>query len=133
MFLACGLGSILSALLGLSPVIILGESFAGILVGGRTGLTAIFTGLLFLVVLPFAPIFTAIPLFASAPVREEKNTEVKHVKRSTQHAIFQLFFLLVYDCISIAFTGFKGFLKGLLGRYFMLSRSTSAQELVIPL
>ena len=63
--------SILSALLGLSPVIILGESFAGILVGGRTGLTAIFTGLLFLVVLPFAPIFTAIPLFASAPVREE--------------------------------------------------------------
>ena len=73
MFLACGLGSILSALLGLSPVIILGESFAGILVGGRTGLTAIFTGLLFLVVLPFAPIFTAIPLFASAPVREEKE------------------------------------------------------------
>ena len=36
-------------------------------VGGRTGLTAMVTGVLFLVSTLFAPIFTAIPSFATAP------------------------------------------------------------------
>ena len=35
--------------------------------GGRTGLTALVTGILFLVSTLFAPIFTAIPSFATAP------------------------------------------------------------------
>ena len=37
------------------------------LIGGRTGLTALTTGLLFLASMFFAPIFTAIPSFATAP------------------------------------------------------------------
>jgi hypothetical protein len=67
-FAACGLGSVVAAALGCSPVIALGESFAGVIVGGRTGLTAIFNGLFFLLAIPLAPIFSSIPTFASAPV-----------------------------------------------------------------
>ena len=67
-FLSCGIGSIAAALMGCSPVIVLGESFAGVFVGGRTGLTSIVMGLCFIVAIPFAPIFKAVPLFASAPV-----------------------------------------------------------------
>ena len=44
------------------------ESAAGIGEGGRTGLTAVTTGILFLVSLFFAPLFTAIPTQATAPV-----------------------------------------------------------------
>ncbi len=35
--------------------------------GGRTGLTTFVTGLLFLIAMFFAPVFTAIPSFATAP------------------------------------------------------------------
>ena len=40
---------------------------AGVAAGGRTGLSSVVTGLLFLVSIFFAPIFTAIPGFATAP------------------------------------------------------------------
>ena len=43
------------------------ESAAGLKVGGRTGLTAIIIGLLFLSCLFFEPIFASIPAFATAP------------------------------------------------------------------
>jgi len=43
------------------------ESSAGVAAGGRTGLTALTTGILFLIAIPFAPIFLAIPGFATAP------------------------------------------------------------------
>ena len=43
------------------------ESASGVAVGGRTGLTALVSALLFLLSTLFAPIFTAIPSFATAP------------------------------------------------------------------
>jgi AGZA family xanthine/uracil permease-like MFS transporter len=43
------------------------ESASGVAVGGRTGLTAIVTGLLFLLSVFFAPLFITIPAFATAP------------------------------------------------------------------
>lgn len=55
------------AVLGTSTTTTFVESSAGVAEGGRTGLTAITTGLLFLVSMLFAPIFTAIPSFATAP------------------------------------------------------------------
>lgn len=56
------------SLLGTSTVTSYVESAAGIGEGGRTGLTAITTGVLFLLSLFFAPIFTSIPPQATAPV-----------------------------------------------------------------
>ena len=43
------------------------ESSAGVGAGAKTGLSSIVTGLLFLLAIFFAPIFTAIPGFATAP------------------------------------------------------------------
>lgn len=56
------------SLLGTSTVTAYIESAAGIGEGGRTGLTAVTTGILFLLSLFFAPIFTSIPPQATAPV-----------------------------------------------------------------
>ena len=55
------------AILGTSTVTTFVESSAGVAVGGRTGLTALTTAVLFLVSTLFAPIFTAVPGFATAP------------------------------------------------------------------
>ena len=65
--LADSIGTSVGAVLGTSTVTTFVESASGVAVGGRTGLTAIVTGLLFLVAMFFAPIFTAIPSFATAP------------------------------------------------------------------
>ena len=56
------------AMLGTSTVTAFVESASGIGEGGRTGLTAVTTGVLFLLSLFFAPVFTAIPTQATAPV-----------------------------------------------------------------
>ena len=55
------------ALMGTSTVTAYVESAAGIGEGGRTGLTAVTTGLLFLVALVLAPLATLIPNAATAP------------------------------------------------------------------
>ena len=55
------------AVLGTSTTTTFVESAPGVAVGGRTGLTAIVTAVLFLLSTLFAPIFTAIPSFATAP------------------------------------------------------------------
>ncbi|MBP0980560.1 MAG: NCS2 family permease [Oscillospiraceae bacterium] len=55
------------AVLGTSTVTTFVESSAGVAVGGRTGLTAMTTGILFLLATLFSPLFTSIPSFATAP------------------------------------------------------------------
>ena len=65
--LADAIGTTAGAVLGTSTVTTFVESASGVAAGGRTGLTALTTGLLFLASTLFAPIFTAIPSFATAP------------------------------------------------------------------
>ena len=55
------------AILGTSTTTTFVESSAGVAEGGRTGLTAVVTGLLFLVAVIFSPLFITIPSFATAP------------------------------------------------------------------
>lgn len=55
------------AVLGTSTVTTFVESASGVAAGGRTGLTAIVTGLLFLLSIVFSPLFLSIPSFATAP------------------------------------------------------------------
>ncbi len=55
------------SVLGTSATFTFVESAAGVSVGGRTGLTAVVTGLFFLASTLLAPVFTAIPSFATAP------------------------------------------------------------------
>ncbi len=62
---ACG--TILGACMGTSTVTSYVESSAGVAAGGRTGLTGVTTAVLFIIALFFAPIFLAIPSFATTP------------------------------------------------------------------
>ena len=65
--LADAIGTSAGAVLGTSTVTTFVESASGVSAGGRTGLTAMVAGLLFLLSTLFAPLFTAIPSFATAP------------------------------------------------------------------
>ena len=60
-------GTVVSSFLGTSTVTSYVESAAGISQGGRTGLTAMTTGVLFLLAVIFSPLFLTIPSFATAP------------------------------------------------------------------
>ena len=65
--LADSIGTMVGACLGTSTITTFVESSSGIAEGGRSGLTAIVSGLFFLLALFFSPIFLAIPSFATAP------------------------------------------------------------------
>ena len=66
--LADAIGTTTGALLGTSTVTSFIESASGIGEGGKTGLTAITTGVLFILSLLFAPLFVAIPTQATSAV-----------------------------------------------------------------
>ncbi len=64
---ADSVGTTVGAILGTSTVTTYVESAAGVSEGGRTGLTALTTAVLFAFALFFAPLFTIIPGAATAP------------------------------------------------------------------
>ena len=66
-FLADASATIVGSLTGTSTVVSYIESSAGVAAGGRTGVTAIVTGLLFVAALFVAPLVGAIPAAATAP------------------------------------------------------------------
>ncbi|MDI3317865.1 MAG: NCS2 family permease [Bacillota bacterium] len=61
------LAAMVGGLFGASSVTTYVESSAGVAEGGRTGLTSLVTGLLFLVSVFFAPLFLMVPSQATAP------------------------------------------------------------------
>lgn len=65
--LADAIGTTVGAMLGTSTITTFVESSSGIAEGGRTGLTSVVTGVLFLVALFLTPLFLTIPAFATAP------------------------------------------------------------------
>jgi len=66
-FFADATSTIVGSLAGTSTVTSYIESAAGVAAGGRTGVAAITTGLLFLIAMFVAPLIGAIPTFATAP------------------------------------------------------------------
>ena len=65
--MADAVGTVVGACLGTSTVTSYVESSAGVAAGGKTGLTALTTAVMFLIAIVFAPIFLAIPGFATTP------------------------------------------------------------------
>ncbi|MWQ07480.1 NCS2 family permease [Glaesserella parasuis] len=61
------LSSVLSGLFGTAPAAVYIESAAGTAVGGKTGLTAVVVGVLFLLMLFFQPLAFLVPGYATAP------------------------------------------------------------------
>lgn len=66
--LSDAIGTVVGACLGTSTVTSYIESASGVAEGGKTGLTAIVTGILFLCALFLAPIFLLVPKAATAPI-----------------------------------------------------------------
>lgn len=62
-----GVTTMLSSSLGCSPTVVFLECLAGVASGARTGFSSIVTGLLFLLSLPFGPIFHNVPACAAVP------------------------------------------------------------------
>ena len=65
--IADSVATMAGALAGTSTVTSYVESASGVAVGGRTGLTSVTVGVLFLITLVFAPLVQAIPAAATAP------------------------------------------------------------------
>lgn len=65
--LADAIATSAGAVLGTSTTTTFVESSSGVAEGGRTGLASVVTGFLFLLAIFLAPVFTAIPGFATAP------------------------------------------------------------------
>lgn len=65
--MADAVATVAGACLGTSTVTTYVESAAGVAEGGRTGLTALSTSVMFAIALFFAPLFTLIPSAATAP------------------------------------------------------------------
>ena len=65
--LSDSIGTVFGAAMGTSTVKSYVESTAGVAAGGKTGLTALSTGVLFLLALVLSPVFLLIPSFATAP------------------------------------------------------------------
>ena len=65
--MADAIGTTVGAVMGTSTITTFVESASGVGAGGRTGLTALVSAVLFLLSTLFAPLFTTIPSFATAP------------------------------------------------------------------
>ncbi len=92
------------AALGTSPVTAYAESAAGIEQGGRTGFTAIVTGILFLLALLIVPIVEIVPKYATAPalimVGLFMAREVKRIDFANMEEAFPAFIIMVMIALS---------------------------------
>lgn len=124
------------AVLGTSTTTTFVESSAGVAVGGRTGLTAVTTAVLFLLATLFSPLFTSIPSFATAPalifvgfLMFESVVEIKFTDNNLTEAI------PAYLCI-IAMPLFYSISEGIcigIISYVVLQAATGKAKKVTPL
>jgi AGZA family xanthine/uracil permease-like MFS transporter len=98
--------TVIGAVLGTSTVTAYVESAAGIEQGGRTGLTSVVTGVLFLLALLFVPIVAIVPLYATAPalimVGLFMMKEVKNIDFSNLEEAFPAFLIIVIMGLSLS-------------------------------
>jgi len=115
------------AMLGTSPVTAYAESAAGIEQGGRTGLTSIVAGVLFLLALVFVPIVEIVPKYATAPalvmvglfmVKEVKRIDFANLEEAFPAFVIMVMIALSYSISTGLAFGFVSFtlLKIVLGK-----------------
>lgn len=120
-------GTMVGSLLGTSTVTSYIESAAGIQEGGRTGLTAVVVGLLFILALFFAPLVGVVPAQATAPILMLVGVlmmgEVVNVKFDDFTEAFPAFLTIVMMPLTFSIAqglafGFMGytFIKAVTGR-----------------
>jgi len=100
------LATILGALLGTSTISTFVESSTGVSAGGKTGLTAVTTAILFLLAIFFLPLFSFIPSSAAASaliyvgillMKNVKNIDFKNIKNAIPSFMTIIIMLLSYS------------------------------------
>jgi AGZA family xanthine/uracil permease-like MFS transporter len=98
------IASMLGALLGTSTTTSYIESAAGIKEGGRTGLTAVVTGILFIAAVIFVPVIEIVPSYATAPalimVGLFMMKEVKRIEFDSLETAFPAFIITIMIALS---------------------------------
>ncbi|MBN8531969.1 MAG: NCS2 family permease [Alphaproteobacteria bacterium] len=111
-----------SSLLGVSTTTAFVESATGVEEGGRTGLTAVFTGLLFLMPLFLLPVFQAVPPNAIYPVLVAVGglmfSEIKHINLETPSAALPAFLIVLLMPLTFSIT--YGLAAGILAAIVMM-------------
>ena len=96
--------TIAGSVFGTSPTTAYAESAAGIEQGGRTGLTALVVGVLFLLALLFVPIVESVPKYATAPalimVGMFMAKEVRRIDFGNMEEAFPSFIIMVMIALS---------------------------------
>jgi AGZA family xanthine/uracil permease-like MFS transporter len=121
------IATIVGAFLGTSPTTAYAESAAGIEQGGRTGLTSLVTGILFLLALLFVPVVVVVPKYATAPAlimvglfmaREVKRIDFANLEEAFPSFIIMVMIALSYSISTGLAFGFVSFtlLKVVLGK-----------------
>lgn len=96
------LSSVLSGVFGTAPAAVYIESAAGTAAGGKTGITAIVVGVLFLLMLFFQPLATLVPRYATAP------------------ALMYVGLLMLSNVSKLDFNDFVGAMSGLVCAVFIV-------------
>ena len=133
--------TMLSGLAGVTSTTAFIESAAGVEEGGRTGLTAVVTGLMFVLTLFFLPFFKAIPSNAIYPILIVIGvmmfSELQHVNYEDRAVKFSTFFIVLGMPLTYSIT--DGLLLGALvfafvriveGRYREIGMAMSILALV---
>ncbi|UWZ93034.1 NCS2 family permease [[Pasteurella] aerogenes] len=94
--------SIFSGIFGTAPAAVYIESAAGTAAGGKTGITAIVVGVLFLLMLFFQPLATLVPSYATAP------------------ALMYVGLLMLSNVNKLDFSDFVGAMSGLICAVFIV-------------
>ncbi len=99
---ADSVSSLLSGVLGTAPAAVYIESAAGTAAGGKTGMTAIVVGILFLLMLFFQPLASLVPNYATAP------------------ALMYVGLLMLSNVSKLDFSDFVGAMSGLVCGVFIV-------------
>lgn len=95
-------GSIMAGLFGAAPAAVYIESASGTAAGGKTGLTAVTVGILFLAIIFFQPLAFLVPSYATAP------------------ALMYVGLLMLSNVAKLDFSDFIGTMSGLVTAVFIV-------------
>ena len=110
--------TMIGAVFGTSTTTAYIESAAGIEQGGRTGLTAITTGILFLLAIIFVPVVGIVPQYATAPalimvglfmMKEIRNIDFRNLEEAFPAFIIMVMIALSYSISTGLAFGFISF------------------------
>jgi len=132
--LADAIATTAGAMLGTTTVTTFVESASGVSEGGRTGLTAMTTAVLFAVSLLLSPIFLAIPSFATAPalivVGFYMFTNVVHIDFSDMTEAIPCYICIV--AMPLFYSISEGISMGIIS-YVLINACTGKAKKVTPL